>query len=82
VKLAFVFLSFIFFSLQRIFNQQAVGVFRIPVNSCAPGMSAHGYSCSLLFSWCVEEHDKFPLGIIGFIRFMVVLMMAIGFTRK
>ena len=84
VKLAFVFLLYLyFFSLQRIFNQQSVGVFRYS------GQQLRAWNevptvilFAVVFLVVLKNTVSFLWGLLGLLTLMVVLMMAIRIYKK
>ena len=84
VKLAFVFLLYLyFFSLQRIFNQQSVGVFRYS------GQQLRAWNevptvilFAVVFLVVLKNTVSFVWGLLGLLTLMVVLMMAIRIYKK
>jgi len=84
VKLAFVFLLYLyFFSLQRIFNQQAAGVFRYT------GQQLRAWNevptiilFAVVFLVVLKNTVSFLWGLLGLLVLMVVLMTAIRIYKR
>lgn len=84
VKLAFVFLLYLyFFSLQRIFNQQSAGVFRYS------GQQLRAWNevptiilFAVVFLVVLKNTVSFLWGLLGLLALMVVLMLAIRIYKK
>jgi len=84
VKLAFVFLLYLyFFSLQRIFNQQAAGVFRYT------GQQLRAWNevptiilFAVVFLVVLKNTVSFLWGLLGLLALMVVLMTAIRIYKR